>query len=475
MIMTVFTPSGLIKIASAYKPITITKKTLYLNGEPYQINFDRLKVDATINYLSSNNSIAKVSKDGLVTPVSIGKAIITVKIKQDNKNYTSNIEICVNYPYISIINAVSELEVGDRYNYLVKSIGLLNPDIIWSVSDETLGCINSDTGKFTAKFTGSIIITAKDRKSGKCSKILVTIKDKQDTAFAINNRINDAWCNTSYQFLAEGTRVDEAGVTWSVSDSELASIDDAGVFVSKKVGTVTVTATDTISQEDSSCTVSIKDIEVSPEDLFEVSHGYITGLKNSSQEEIKIPEMINGETIIGISYDAFANQSQLKVLIFPSSIEEIQWGVFSSLPNLESVVFVEGTTGVRLGEYAFFRCISLKEFITPNQCEMIFCDYAIAYNENLSRFIIPKGTLGIGTCAFAGLVGISEFTIAETVTGIGEAVFMDCKDISVTIPKSVTNINEYAFYKCKNITIITPEESNAEALAKRNYITYMNY
>ena len=110
------------------------------------------------------------------------------------------------------------------------------------------------------------------------------------------------------------------------------------------------------------------------------------------------------------------------------------------------------------GEEAFKDCSNLKSVKVANKdCYDYFKDKVanIAfYGANASddgRCLIIDGELKISIAK-----GITEYTIPESVTSIGDHTFNRCSNLaSITIGNSVTSIGNDAFYDCDNLTSIT--------------------
>jgi hypothetical protein len=88
--------------AASEPQATVTKCTLFLGYKDYQIKIRNATKTATVTYVSSDKTVASVSKDGLVKPLTLGKAVITVKIYQNKKYYTSKINVTVKNSYMDI-------------------------------------------------------------------------------------------------------------------------------------------------------------------------------------------------------------------------------------------------------------------------------------------------------------------------------------------------------------------------------------
>ena len=151
----------------------------------------------------------------------------------------------------------------------------------------------------------------------------------------------------------------------------------------------------------------------------------------SNLTSVTIP---NSVTTIG--RDAFYCCESLKSVTIPNSVTTIGDGAFYRCSSLTSVTIPNSVTTI--GEYVFFNCSSLKEF--------------------KSKFASPDGRCLIidGELVTFAPAGISEYTIPNSVTTIGDWAFNYCESLtSVTIPNSVTTIGENAFYGCSSLTSVT--------------------
>lgn len=455
--------------------INDSNKTIYLGYENYQIECTKLLPDTILTFKSSNEEIAMVDEIGLVRPVSTGIVDIYIKIKQKRKTYNFKATITICDPYILISNKISEIIRTDNYKFQIETKGLRNPDIIWSVSDDSIGVINPDNGIFYAKDVGQIIVTAQDRNSQATSVCYV---DVIKIPFRIADKSDEYWCGVSYKLKTEGT---DALVDWSVSDSEVASIDKEGIFFAKKEGNVTITALDTSSGEISSYRVTTKDIEESPVEIFDIAtnrnnEAWIIGIKDKSYSEIKIPVKYNGIDIVGLSFTG-ACEPQITKIIIPSNIKHIAEESLSYSENLESIVIQDRDS--RLNFCLASDCKKLIEYITPYKCEIRYFDYSFYNNISLKKIVLHEDAQ-LGILMFGG-VDLKGFIIEELEVVITNSVnkliemFGYVVNLKITIPANVTYIDPGCFSVCKYVVIYTPKNSVAEQYAKENGIPYVNY
>lgn len=79
-----------------------------------------------------------------------------------------------------------------------------------------------------------------------------------------------------------------------------------------------------------------------------------------------------------------------------------------------------------------------------------------AYTGNAKKVVIPQSVTGIGNSAFKNCKNINSVIIPNSVTSIGDTAFLNCSGlIFVNIPNSVTAIGNKAFYGCDNLMFVS--------------------
>ena len=134
---------------------------------------------------------------------------------------------------------------------------------------------------------------------------------------------------------------------------------------------------------------------------------------------LTIPDEIGGYTVKYISKEAFANDTALKTVIIPDSVEII-------------------------GEYAFTSCVNLK---------------TVELSKNLKE---------IGLGAFFGCASLKNADLPENLEKIDVSAFENCKILkNLKIPQSCTEIGTDAFLGCENLILDCSENSLAKEIAKK--------
>lgn len=201
----------------------------------------------------------------------------------------------------------------------------------------------------------------------------------------------------------------------------------------------------------------------------------------------KLEEVTLGENTV-IGFGAFQNCVYLKTVNMPSEggvvIGKYAFGGDTLLENIDLT-----KTGNRIGEGAFYKCLSLKKAELTN-VEYVE-DFAFADSANLRYVTIPKvielgqvafgkyeGTAPsfmnielpetlktIGDGAFAGCSGLTEITLPSSVEVYGDLLFALCTNLkTVFLPDNLTKVGEYWFAGCEKLSRINGSE-NIEEIA----------
>ena len=239
------------------------------------------------------------------------------------------------------------------------------------------------------------------------------------------------------------------------------------------------------------------------------SGGYINfikpGLFNGRDrlKSITIPD-----SITKIDWYAFEGCSNLTSITIPNSVTRIGYKAFKDCSNLTSITIPNSVTYIE--NYAFEGCSSLKSFkgkfaSSDGRCLIKEGELIAFAPAGLTSYTIPNGITSIGGGAFSGCSsltsvkvsnkycydyfkdmvaditfyganasadgrcliidgkleifiakGVTEYTIPNSVTSIGDEAFKGCCSLtSITIPNSVTEIENYAFAGCSSLKSIT--------------------
>ncbi len=165
---------------------------------------------------------------------------------------------------LSFNNPIEELTITTTHQLTTKytnNVGeVLTPTITWSSSDDTILTV-SENGLLTAVSLGTANITAGTTTTeGKSvtSTLTVTVISLQKT-LTINNPIENIIVNTEHQYQTTFVNAlgvtEEVNITWSSSDTNIATVSSTGLVTANSLGDVVITAStvadgETISTED---------------------------------------------------------------------------------------------------------------------------------------------------------------------------------------------------------------------------------
>ena len=234
-----------------------------------------------VTWTSSNTSVATVSSSGVVTAKSVGTTTITVTTEDGSKKATCLVTVTpikvsgvtLNSSTISIVNGNNMILTAT-----VSPSNAANKNVSWTSSNTSVATVSS-TGVVTAKSVGTatITVTTEDgSKKATCLVIVEPIKVSQVTLSS--NAISIINGNTMTLTAAVSpSNAENKNVTWTSSNTSVATVSSTGVVTAKSVGTATITVTTEDGSKKATCEVMVTPIEVSGVSLNTSSVSIVNG------------------------------------------------------------------------------------------------------------------------------------------------------------------------------------------------------
>lgn len=207
-----------------------------------------------------------------------------------------------------------------------------------------------------------------------------------------------------------------------------------------------------------------------PENVTTIGSSVFLGCK--SLTSVSLPKHITAiETFM------FSGCSSLTSYDIPNSITTISNGAFMNCSSLTSINIPDNITSI--GEYVFAGCKKLAEFngkyATDNGRCLVKDNTIIAYAEGSgsnSKYSIPNNVLVIGDSAFKYCTTLTDVTLHDNVTAIGNNAFYESSIQYITIGNSVNSIGNKAFYNCSNLKIVYCKATTPPRLGELVFYEY---
>ena len=217
--------------------------------------------DKTVTWSVDDKTVAKVDKNGLVTGLKEGKAVVTAKVGTKSAAYNVDVEE-VKLTSVSIPDTLT-IHRGESNKLIVT----YNPEdttddktVTWKSSDPDSVAVGAD-GTITAKAVGGAVITA---QVGSCTAECTVTVDSPLKKIVPDEKTIEMTKNQTavitYTFNPSDT-TDSRDVSFQSSKEDVVSVDAAGKLVAKKAGTATVTITG-YNGINATVTVKVKEIPI---------------------------------------------------------------------------------------------------------------------------------------------------------------------------------------------------------------------
>ncbi len=215
---------------------------------------DEISTDGLM-WVSSDENIAKVDENGVVTATGLGRAYIYATKEDTIELYDYCIvDVVENIPVSNISLDVSTLalKTGEEHQFIptVEPEKAVDKSLTWTSSDETIATVN-ENGLVTAKSAGTVVITATSNYDPTISStchIIVTdpiykVKSITITGMPKTIKPNSNFTLTAIVLPSNATN---NKVTWQSSNTKYATVNSRGSVSIKSAGagkTVKITAT----------------------------------------------------------------------------------------------------------------------------------------------------------------------------------------------------------------------------------------
>lgn len=165
------------------------------------------------------------------------------------------------------------------------------------------------------------------------------------------------------------------------------------------------------------------------------------------------PKVIIPDGVEIIGDNAFAEDENLKEIIFPESLCYIKYAAFKYCVNLRCISLPKNVR--EIGTQCFYGCESLEEVINLGEiekiCEETFCGC------NIKKLSLPESLIEIEDNAFNSNRDLDDITFPANVKRIGNSSFAYCSVKHVYLNEKLEEIGDFCFLYCpiESITIPT--------------------
>jgi uncharacterized protein YjdB len=258
--------------------VTVKSATSLLVGGSEQLTATVSPSNATnpgVTWKSSDPTVATVSATGLVTAVKAGTATVTVTTADGGK--TASCAVTVTTPVVAVTGVslaptTLPLFAGNPGTSAVLSATVApstatNQNVTWSSDNTSVATVSATAGSavtVVAHAPGKANITVTTVDGKKTAVCAVTVAPVKVAGVALDRTavsLNPGGTATLTATVAPANATDPS-VTWTSSNTAVATVDGAGLVTAVGLGNATVTATTTDGAKTASCAVTVTAVTV---------------------------------------------------------------------------------------------------------------------------------------------------------------------------------------------------------------------
>ncbi len=433
--------------------------------------------DTEVTWSSSNESVATVDSNGLVSAIGGGDAVITAKV--GSYTLTANVNVVVPIKELTLDTTSIDNLLPTQTRTLIATI---NPSdttedttITWSSSNESVATVKD--GVITAVAAGTTTITAStvSGKSAICTvKVLIPITDViiSSSDLTLSKGSSETLSVTILPDDAEENKT----ITWSSSNESVATVNSKGVVTAVSGGTATITGT-LENGKKVECVVNI----IVPIDEFVVDNVEDNFMQLAKGEKFTIEVTIGPDDVTESKVITWESSDPTKAVVSADGVVEgISNGttvITGTLENGMTVTFmveviipiksvvIDSNDSIQLDKG---NNISLSATINPSDTTE---DTTITWSSSDSSVVTIDDNglvtaIGAGSATITAKAGKKMDTITVTVVVPIDEFFLDSSDESFEIVKGqtktlITTINPSDTTEDTTITWFSSDESIA--------------
>jgi len=280
-----------ITVRKLVSDITLNETSATLNeGQTVQLTATvspELADNKTLEWTSSNETVATVDQNGLVTAVAQGTAVITVKSTDGSEiSATCNITVRKLVSDITLNETDATLNEGQTFQLIATVSPELanNKSLEWKSSDEAIATVDQE-GLVKAIAQGTAVITVKSTDGSDISATCNITVRKLVSKIVLSESDVTMSTGESRQLTATvyPDEADDKSVDWKSSDESVATVDETGLVTAISNGNATITAIATDgSGISASCGISISTVtgieEIAPDENDDVRIFNLSGI-----------------------------------------------------------------------------------------------------------------------------------------------------------------------------------------------------
>ncbi|WP_192466558.1 Ig-like domain-containing protein [Euzebyella marina] len=284
--------------------------------------------DPGVSWSSSDEGVATVGPDGLVTGVSVGVATVTATTSDGG--HTASAEVTVEDSQIRVSGILIspdryELVEGESLQ-MITTLTPTNPTndkVIWSSSDSLV--VNVDSlGMATALLPGQAVVTATTDDGGYTSSSEIIVADSiiPVSGIYLNPDTAELIVGNTLQVLATiaPNNATNDKVHWSSRDSLVASVDTLGLVTAHSPGNVNITGTSDDGGYTYSSLISVYEV---------VTTNTNKSISTSKKKDTNILNPVNDE------FKIFPNPaSDFITIVIPENTKECVLGIYDESNRL---------------------------------------------------------------------------------------------------------------------------------------------